>query len=118
MIKKFLITLMIAAALILVNGQNNQADAADVWIASDSNGSTLYAISETFEYEDGDDICAIDFKFIPAGGQPEIGHCIMDVAGNYFVQYRGESSSSEYNIRNSVLFRKLYDYLMYRCNNG
>ena len=50
MIKKFFATMLLAVTLILVGGQNNQAEAREVFMGYYSDGSAVYLLTETVAY--------------------------------------------------------------------
>lgn len=48
--KKILSVMLLAAVLIIVGGQNNQAEAREVYMGSYSDGTSVYLLTETVAY--------------------------------------------------------------------
>ena len=78
MLKKVLSVMLLAAVLIIVGGQNNQAEASEVYVGSYSDGTAVYLLTESIDYPRNTSwlfTCTVragrdylDYGFEPAGG--------------------------------------------------
>jgi len=77
--KKILSVMLLAMALIFVAGQNNQAEAREVYVGSYSDGTAVYILTETIGQVGGGRWCGcrvragrdyLDYSFYHNNGNP------------------------------------------------